>query len=86
MNVMPARDERVRIAAPDTAADYLLARGSPGAGRLVEPGDVETYVAAADLLRMRFNLALYADPGTSTPRSGISPSPGGGSRRRVRRR
>ncbi len=63
MNVMPARDERVRIAALDTAADYLLARGVTWVqDAWVEPGDVETYVAAADSLRMRFNLALYADP------------------------
>lgn len=63
MNVMPPRDERVRIGALDTAADYLLARGVTWVqDAWVEPADVETYVAAVDSLRMRFNLALYADP------------------------
>lgn len=63
MNVMPPHDESVRTAALDTAADYLLARGVTWVqDAWVEPGDVETYVAAADSLRMRFNLALYADP------------------------
>lgn len=63
MNVMPARDEAVRIAALDTAADYLLARGVTWVqDAWVEPRDVETYVVAADSLRLRFNLALYADP------------------------
>lgn len=63
MNVMPARDEGLRIAALDTAADYLLAHGVTWVqDAWVEPADVETYVAAADSLRMRFNLALYADP------------------------
>jgi predicted amidohydrolase YtcJ len=65
MNVMPAPDEEVRVNALDTAADYLLARGVTWVqDAWVEPGDVDTYVAAArrDALRMRFNLALYADP------------------------
>ncbi len=64
-NVMPPRDEEVRIAALHTAADYLLARGVTWVqDAWVEPADVATYVAAArrDGLRMRFNLALYADP------------------------
>jgi predicted amidohydrolase YtcJ len=64
-NVMPPRDEEVRIAALDTAADYLLARGITWVqDAWVEPADVATYVAAArrGALRMRFNLALYADP------------------------
>ena len=63
--VMPPRDEEVRIAALDTAADYLLARGVTWVqDAWVEPADVATYVAAArrGALRMRFNLALYADP------------------------
>ncbi|MBU3751588.1 MAG: amidohydrolase, partial [Mycobacterium sp.] len=63
MNVMPPRGEDVRIAALRTAADYLLARGVTWVqDAWVEPDDVETYVAAADSLRLRFNLALYADP------------------------
>ncbi|GAY13971.1 amidohydrolase [Mycobacterium sp. shizuoka-1] len=65
MNVMPPRDERQRIEALGTAADYFLARGVTWVqDAWVEPGDVATYVAAArqDALRMRFNLALYADP------------------------
>lgn len=65
MNVMPPRGEDVRIAALGTAADYLLARGVTWVqDAWVEPADVATYLAAArqDALRMRFNLALYADP------------------------
>ena len=65
MAVMPARDERLRIGALGTAADYFLARGVTWAqDAWVEPGDVATYVEAArqNALRMRFNLALYADP------------------------
>ena len=63
--VMPPRDEDVRIAALGTAADYYLARGVTWVqDAWVEPGDVGTYVEAArrDALRIRFNLALYADP------------------------
>ncbi|KRD07014.1 amidohydrolase [Mycobacterium sp. Root265] len=63
--VMPARDESVRIAALGTAADYYLARGVTWVqDAWVEPDDVNTYIAAAraGALRMRFNLALYADP------------------------
>jgi len=64
-DVMPARDETVRIAALGTAADYYLARGVTWVqDAWVEPADVDTYIAAAaaGALRMRFNLALYADP------------------------
>lgn len=64
-NVMPARDEAVRIAALGTAADYYLARGVTWVqDAWVEPADVDTYIAAAGqgALRMRFNLAFYADP------------------------
>jgi predicted amidohydrolase YtcJ len=63
--VMPERDEDVRIAALGTAADYYLARGVTWVqDAWVEPGDVDTYIAAArrGTLRIRFNLALYADP------------------------
>lgn len=63
--VMPARDEEVRVAALGTAADYYLARGVTWVqDAWVEPADVDTYVAAAEreALRIRFNLALYADP------------------------
>jgi predicted amidohydrolase YtcJ len=63
--VMPVRDEQTRVAALGTAADYFLARGVTWAqDAWVEPGDLATYVAAAraGALRMRFNLALYADP------------------------
>ena len=62
---MPARDEEVRIAALGTAADYYLATGVTWVqDAWVEPGDVDTYLEAArrDALRIRFNLALYADP------------------------
>ena len=63
--VMPARDEEVRIAALGTAADYYLGKGVTWVqDAWVEPGDVDTYLEAArrDALRVRFNLALYADP------------------------
>ncbi|KAA0096782.1 amidohydrolase [Mycolicibacterium sp. P1-18] len=63
--MMPERDVDVRVAALGTAADYYLARGVTWVqDAWVEPGDVETYVTAAqrDALRMRFNLAFYADP------------------------
>ena len=62
---MPPRDEEVRIAALGTAADYYLARGVTWVqDAWVEPGDVDTYLEAArrGALRVRFNLALYADP------------------------
>ncbi|MGE0218023.1 amidohydrolase [Mycolicibacterium sp.] len=65
MDVMPPHDEQVRIAALGTAADYFLARGVTWVqDAWVEPADVATYVTAArqDALRIRFNLALYADP------------------------
>ncbi|AFM15656.1 putative TIM-barrel fold metal-dependent hydrolase [Mycolicibacterium chubuense NBB4] len=65
MNVMPPRDEHARIDALGTAADYYLARGVTWVqDAWVEPADVATYVEAARrrALRMRFNLALYADP------------------------
>lgn len=63
--VMPARDEAVRVGALSTAADYYLAHGVTWVqDAWVEPADVDTYVAAAQqgALRMRFNLAFYADP------------------------
>ena len=63
--VMPPRDEDTRIAALGTAADYYLARGVTWVqDAWVEPGDVDTYVEAArrGALRIRFNLAQYADP------------------------
>jgi predicted amidohydrolase YtcJ len=63
--VMPLRDEDVRVAALGTAADYYLARGVTWVqDAWVEPGDVDTYLEAArrGALRVRFNLALYADP------------------------
>ncbi len=63
--VMPNRDEDVRVAALGTAADYYLARGVTWVqDAWVEPADVDIYIEAArrDALRMRFNLAFYADP------------------------
>ncbi|MFN3008496.1 amidohydrolase [Mycolicibacterium wolinskyi] len=63
--VMPARDEAVRVGALGTAADYYLAHGVTWVqDAWVEPADVDTYAAAAQqgALRMRFNLAFYADP------------------------
>ncbi len=65
MNVVPPLEEQVRIDALGTAADYFLARGVTWVqDAWVEPADVATYVEAArrGVLRMRFNLALYADP------------------------
>lgn len=65
MNAMPPRDEGLRVGALGTAADYFLARGVTWVqDAWVEPADVATYVEAARLgaLRIRFNLALYADP------------------------
>lgn len=64
-SVMPPRDERQRIAALGTAADYYLPLGVTWVqDAWVEPHDVATYIEAArrNALRMRFNLALYADP------------------------
>ncbi|UXA18842.1 amidohydrolase [Mycobacterium sp. SMC-4] len=64
-DVMPPRDEQTRIDALGTAADYYLARGVTWVqDAWVEPADVATYAEAArrGVLRMRFNLALYADP------------------------
>lgn len=63
--VMPHRDEDVRIAALGTAADYYLTRGVTWVqDAWVEPADVDTYLEAArrDVLGVRFNLGLYADP------------------------
>ena len=63
--VMPPARRSGALGALGTAADYYLARGVTWVqDAWVEPGDVDTYIAAArsDVLRMRFNLALYADP------------------------
>ena len=63
--VMPDCDPDVRVAALGTAADYYLARGVTWVqDAWVDRGDVDTYLDAArrDALRMRFNLAFYADP------------------------
>lgn len=63
--VMPPRDEGVRIAALGTAADYYLAHGVTWVqDAWVEPAELDAYLAAAraGALRMRFNLAFYADP------------------------
>lgn len=63
--VVPQHDEAVRIKALGAAADYYLARGVTWVqDAWVEPADVDTYVEAArrDALRVRFNLAFYADP------------------------
>lgn len=63
--LMPARSESVRIEALTRSAEYYLARGVTWVqDAWVEPADVATYVAAAaqGALRMRYNLALYADP------------------------
>ncbi|GAA1851504.1 amidohydrolase [Brevibacterium marinum] len=63
--VRPPLDEAMRLRALERAADYYLERGVTWVqDAWVEPADVETYIAASTQgrLRLRFNLALYADP------------------------
>ncbi|WP_309081512.1 amidohydrolase [Zhihengliuella sp.] len=63
--VVPPRALGERAAAIDRAADYYLARGVTWVqDAWVEPDDVEAYLELArrDALRLRLNLALYADP------------------------
>lgn len=62
---MPPRDLEERVEAIDRAADYYLDRGVTWVqDAWVEPDDVEAYleIARRDGLRVRMNLALYADP------------------------
>ncbi|SDS36035.1 hypothetical protein SAMN04489752_1544 [Brevibacterium siliguriense] len=57
--------ESTRLRALDRAAEYYLARGVTWVqDAWVEPADVETYVSASqqNRLKLRFNLAFYADP------------------------
>lgn len=64
-DVVPARPVEERLRALERAADYYLARGVTWVqDAWVEPAELDTYLEAAehDRLRMRFNLALYADP------------------------
>lgn len=61
----PVRPEEERLGALEAAGAYYLARGVTWVqDAWVEPGDVDTYLAAAaaDRLPLRFNLAQYADP------------------------
>lgn len=63
--VCPPRDESVRLRAIERAADYYLARGVTWVqDAWVEPEGIDTYLTAAErgILRMRVNLAQYADP------------------------
>ncbi len=63
--VQPPHDESVRLRALELAADYYLARGVTWVqDAWVEPADVETYLSASEQqrLKLRFNLAFYADP------------------------
>jgi predicted amidohydrolase YtcJ len=65
LNVVPAREPKVRVGALRTAAQYYLARGVTWVqDAWVEPADVDTYLDAArdGALDIRFNLGLYADP------------------------
>jgi predicted amidohydrolase YtcJ len=65
MAAAPVRPEEQRMRALRTAGEYYLARGVTWVqDAWVEPGDVDTYLTAAehDLLPLRMNLALYADP------------------------
>lgn len=64
-DVVPPRPVEERMRALERAADYYLARGVTWVqDAWVEPAELDTYLEAAahDRLRMRFNLALYADP------------------------
>ncbi|MCP2370160.1 hypothetical protein BJ978_000836 [Agromyces terreus] len=64
-DIMPPRPAEERLRALERAADYYLARGVTWVqDAWVEPGDLDTYLLAAeaDRLRLRTNLALYADP------------------------
>lgn len=61
----PRQDETVRLRALERAANYYRRRGVTWVqDAWVEPADVDTYLSAsaAQLLSIRFNLALYADP------------------------
>src|SRR3954469_417461 len=63
--IVPEHDTAIRVGALRTAARYYLASGVTWVqDAWVEPGDVDTYLAAAeqDALDIRFNLGLYADP------------------------
>ncbi|MFD0995003.1 hypothetical protein HNR16_002292 [Pseudoclavibacter chungangensis] len=63
--VAPVRSEAERLTALDAVGDYYLPRGVTWVqDAWVEPGDVDTYLAAAaaDRLPLRINLAQYADP------------------------
>ncbi len=63
--VRPPHHESVRLRALDRAAEYYLARGVTWVqDAWVEPDDIETYVSASqqNRLKLRFNLAFYADP------------------------
>lgn len=61
----PRQDETIRLRALERAANYYRRRGVTWVqDAWVEPADVDTYLSAsaAQLLSIRFNLALYADP------------------------
>jgi predicted amidohydrolase YtcJ len=63
--VRPPLDETFRLRALERAADYYLQRGVTWVqDAWVEPADVDTYceASAQGRLKLRFNLALYADP------------------------
>lgn len=63
--VRPPLDESIRLRALERAADYYLQRGVTWVqDAWVEPADVDTYCEASvqGRLKLRFNLALYADP------------------------
>lgn len=63
--VRPPLNETIRLRALERAGDYYLQRGVTWVqDAWVEPGDVDTYIAASvqGRLKLRFNLGLYADP------------------------
>ena len=64
-DVAPPRPVEDRLRALERAAEYYLARGVTWVqDAWVEPAELDIYLEAAarDRLRIRFNLALYADP------------------------
>ncbi|WP_308798444.1 amidohydrolase [Agromyces silvae] len=64
-NVATERPMEERLRAIERFADYYLARGTTWVqDAWIEPAELEVYLEAArlDRLRMRTNLALYADP------------------------
>lgn len=65
LDIAPLRPAEQRMRALRRAGEYYLSHGVTWVqDAWVEPGDVDTYLEAAErgILPVRFNLALYADP------------------------